>query len=255
MTFHRPGREQSGQLMWQAAEWTGQPEEADAPADTPWTMGRLKDAARIARSRVIGRSIRPSEAIDLALSEIGLAVAENPHLSFNEAVSIGQYAITNTARVSNAQSGRSDRGDMPRFAAFWYDRSHSSGYGKPWAVIDSMSINQVFDALPDRHRKVLLLVMYAETVNEAAATTGLSQVTFRRHFAAARSAALALLYDHEQPPPLNRLPIHRKGRDRICRQGHLIAGDNVRKFRKGTRQYETCRTCAADAMGRWKAKQ
>lgn len=243
MTHRHPDRQHSKHMLDWADWWTnGADVEPDEP-ETPWTTTRIRQAAAYAISRVRVQAI--PDAFEIAVSAVGLAVAMDPQVDFSDAVAAAQRDVWDAASAATQNAGISRRtGEIgPRVAAYWADWALWSNQPEPGACVDRLALAEVLDALPERHLDTLIRLAFTDSIEQAAETAGISAHAFRIRASRARTAALELLYDDEQPPSLARLPINRRGRNRTCPQGHLIAGDNVyRSFTKG-RVREDCKTC------------
>lgn len=252
MSLARPDRTLSGDLLRQAHEWD-RPANPEAPAPEPWTLDRIWTAARVACSRVRldPGSCREVDLVAVAASGVGLAVAIDPGVSWSDAVAAGQRDLWDAATTAREQNGVSSRGDKPRFHTYWLDEF--LGYDRVPQVTrceNPITLAEVLNGLPARHLDTLLILAFTDSIEDAAEAAGVGVHTFRCRTHAARRAALALWFDHEIPPSLSRLTTYRRGRDRTCPQGHLIAGDNIIRETRQGRAIERCRACRRPARER-----
>lgn len=220
----------------------------------PWTLGHIRDAARVACSRVRMSPAMARDDLDMvAQSAVGLAVAENPEIDWSDAVGVAARAVYDAASTGREQHGVNSLGDWkPRFFAYWNDETRL--IGAPTGCLESIALHQVMAELPDRHIRTLWARAFADSNQMAAASQGVGSHTYDCRLVAARKAALALLFDHEQPPPLSRLSIYQRKTNRTCDAGHLISGDNVEIERRHGRIIERCRTCRRNQNRAYKAK-
>lgn len=226
----------------------------ECPEIVPWTLTHIRQAARVTCARV--RTTNAAARTDLnevAQSAVGLAVAENPRIPWNEAISIAARAVYDAATTGRESHGINSLGKWkPRFFAYWTDDMHHMP--DPTRCLDRLALEQVMSNLPERHIRTLWARAFADSNQMAAAAQGVSSHTYDCRLTAARKAALALLFDEEQPPPLSRLTINQRKIDRTCSTGHLIAGDNVQVERVNGRIVERCRTCRQNQNRAYKAK-
>lgn len=252
----RPDRATSDDLLGQAAEWhdPGCDPITDQGA---WTVDDLKRAARYAASR---SRVSPGACLDspylLAISGVGYAIAQDPTVSWVDAIASGQAEIWQAAAQWKHGSGLSSTGDgspAPKYWTYWADVT------KPYQPIGSgdeyAALAQVLAHLDDRHRETLTLAALTDTTQEAADIAGITTFGFLHRLQRARRAALQLWFDHEIPPDLARLPIQRRTEDRTCPQGHSITGDNIRWETKNGRRLKRCRACRLAADRRRRASK
>ena len=213
-------------------------------------------AAKMAVSRVHlpPGACREVDLQDVALSAIGLAIAEFPDIDFKDAVYAGQREIWDTAAKVREDSGMNSQGEeKPHFWKFWEACTYSV-FSPPHGIEIRMALAQVFEALPERHQTTLLAFAYADTTEEAADVCYCSPATFRQRLRVARQAALALWFDREEPPKLDRLPMNRKQPVEFCRHGHEMTGDNVIYETSQGRRRARCGTCRLEQKRRYVAK-
>ncbi len=222
-----------------------------------WTMDDIRGAAAVACSRI---RVSPGTAYevdmnDVAQSAIGLAIAENPEIDWPDAVAAAARDVWDAVTDGRERHGHNSRGDeKPRYIAFWLDwtRPHNSvGYK---AVEARMTLLSLLDLLPERHWSTLLALANATSMTQAAEVVGVKRHTFACRVQAARKAALAIWFDWEQPPALQRLPINQLGRERTCKQGHVIAGDNVETNWQNRKRIERCKTCRREQRRAYKER-
>lgn len=223
-----------------------------------WTMKDIRDAAGVAcsRIRVAPGKAREADMRDVAQSAVGLAIAENPAIDWPDAVAAAARAVWDAVGAGLNQHGFTNAGEeRPRFAAYWLDwaRPHSTvGYG---TVEERLLMRSLLDQLPERHAATLLALGCSDTMADAADAVGVPYMRFRQRVETARTVALALIFDWETPPALQRLPINQRQRERLCRAGHLIAGDNVERNFCNGRVVERCRTCRREQNRARKARR
>lgn len=181
----------------------------------------IRKAANYAAARSRSPGWMPDKR-DLAWEGIVLEWLENPEASFFDLVDAGHRAITNdlvdhhtmhgTRRQSFA-SGESTGYTGRRFAVYW---NQSSTTFQP-DVITPMAVRQVWAALSDEDRDILLSVTLAESMTKAAEAFGLPQSTYSRNLRRARERAAQVLFDWERAPELQHLQGKRVTH---CRRGH-----------------------------------
>lgn len=245
--LRHPDSQMSADLLAQADEWANGTALEAATTEGPWTTARIRKAAAYAMSRI--RVKAGTDLFEIAVSGVGLAVAIDPDVSFYDAVAAGQRDLWDAASAAAQSAGINRRtGETgPRVAAFWADWL-LHGMPEPGACESRIALGEVLDSLPERHVDTLIRLAFTDSMEQAAETAGVSTHAFRIRAQRARSAALALWYDHEQPPSLSRLPINRRSRDRICPSGHPISGDNVYRTFTNRRIREDCKTCQDESV-------
>ena len=254
----RPDAAKSADLIRQSEEWSA-PQRPPDKTPERWTTSRIRQAALLAASRCrYPASSLCDDPVRLAESGIGLAVAIDPQTAFRDAVFAGQneiFAAARGVRHTHGQSAASGWDNAPRFYTFWTDRTEP--FPAPTRVEVWMTLARVIADLPAQYVEVLTLLAFTESTAEAAEAYGYrSREAFLGLVRKARRAALELWFDHETPPDLRHLPIYRRSRDRICPQGHLVAGDNVRRDRSASgRVHERCKACRSAADKRAKQKE
>lgn len=251
----------SADLLAQAHEWANQTEADFNPEETPteWTPQLINRAASVAISRRKWSpgALRESNSIDLATSAVGLTIAENPEATFWDAVNQAQYELLDVRNQGLRDQGYTPQTlePAPRYWAYWMDPEDIHRYKQPTSCIENMTVEAVFAALPQRHKRTLLQVAFSETLEEAADMAGMSNLhSFRERVRAARKAALELWFDDETPAKPRRQHTYRP-REKYCPQGHLVAGENAMRETVGGRSIYRCRQCRLEQNRAWKAKQ
>lgn len=249
-SWARPDRVISDRLLADARQQEPTPASEDPPV---WTLGMIKQAARLAASRCrYPESSLCDDPVRLAESGVGLAVAIDPGVSFYDAVFAGQNEIFNAARQvrrDRGQSGADSYMPAPNFYRYWAIEQPRP----PTCVEQPITLRQVLTGLTPAHLDTLLLLAFTDTTAAAAEAAGLTHSGFLQRARAARQAALALWFDGETPPHIRRLPPYRRKTDRVCREGHPITGDNIRWETSATgRRHARCKACrvAADQKRR-----
>lgn len=238
----KPTRGMSDDLLRQAQEWQGRPDETPISGAGCWTLGDMKRAARYAARRcLMSRDYLADDPVRLAESAIACAIAVDPGISWVDAVAAGQADIWGAARWRRKERGQSLQGSGARFWLFWLDLE--SGLPTPTACEEPMTLAAVMDALPAEHVETLTLLAFTETAKDAAKAAGVTHTSFLHRAQRARRAALELWFDLDEAPPLKRLPTQRRRSGGTCPSGHEMTDENTTWESVGARRYRRCRTC------------
>lgn len=253
MTRHwtRPTATESARMIEQAREWAGEEAEPDQIDEAveygAWTLDDMRRAAAVAvsRTRISEAAAREVDLRAAAFSGVGLAVAENPDADWSDVVNAGQRELWNLATRNHEESGRDGYGHgRPSFDTYWLDEPDR--FPPPTRIDARLTLTSVLADLDDRDRSVLLAWAITEDFGRAAEVLGCHRETCIRWLSAARRAALALWFDDEVPPPLTRLPLHRRQKKTECVNGHELLGDNVGHNRQKGRYRVVCLQCKRD---------
>lgn len=187
-------------------------------------------------------------AKDIAMSAIGLALTRNPDLTKSDCIDEGRKAICQERdqlfKLIGLPTGTKATGE--RFQQYW-DPEFQPRVGVPVAILPGLTLRQVCADLSPRHFEVLCAVAFTDSKIEAAEALGVVPATLSRLLKEARTAALALWFDGETPPP----PVvgDRKMPEReTCKHGHPWSENEAWRTRRsdGYRS-RYCRECQANA--------
>lgn len=127
--------------------------------------------------------------------------------AFGELIDVGSDAIREMNRDEKRHHGMNKWGEQATNATiYWHDFNRPR---EPWEerFMDEVSLVQVWDALPSRHRELLWTRACFSTAGEAARSLGMHDSQFSREFRRARDAARVLWFSPDAAPAF-------RGRDR-----------------------------------------
>ena len=189
-------------------------------ADAEYWDGTLAHINKMARRAVRGARFSTSSGFDqhdMASSAIAMKLAEASDTPVRELIQAGYSAIAREHQIMLQQHGVRvyDDATGERFAVYWLGIPHHfDNYN-----FSRVALNQVFDALEQKHQKDLLGAASYRSVAAYAESLGLSASTVSTRIRQAREAALKLWFDWETPPPLKQMTLRNRAKD-FCPQGH-----------------------------------
>lgn len=238
----RPHRALSDDLLEQSRpEATPDADPWRTPRPEGWTLPEMYRAARLGSSRIRhGAQRLIGDAIDTAWEGAALAVAEDPHASWADVAEAAARAVS--AEASQVQHvhrlGQSDAHTGARSALYWGDWLDNQPPA-PDGRLETMALRQVWDALPDGQRDLLMMAAVLPA-SDIADRLGVSVSRVSQRLSIARRTAIALWHDWEVPP--SRLPRHRVPSDEaaVCPSGHPLSSTRQR----GGWAHRWCPTCS-----------
>lgn len=209
-------------------------------------MHRIASAATRAARIAYSTFLDPSERQVVAVSAIGLAVAEAEEpLDWPAMVTVGTAAIE-----VETLAWRKDRGLSSNARAvdvYWHDFWHMTRLRRDpstW-VPNSQALEQVMAALPAAHRETLTLLAVTGSITAASAAADCTYTAMQHRIVAARTAAYRLWFDWEPSPSLTRDHRSAVPLPDTCGRGHEFTPENTRWRRatSGRGQKRACKTC------------
>lgn len=214
------------------------------------SLDMLKRAAHLATARIRHTVVSRYELFDMAFSEACMLVAETPDADLYDVVN---HAVREVSRECDRITGshgqpRGDTSTGARFAMFWHQRlRHHDHYG-----IDHMALRQVWAALPEADRRVLMARAACPTNAEAARSIGISEGHMAKRYRQARRAAQALWFDWETPPPLKQ---NRARRTTHCPKGHSRDEHGQWVIDSHGNRVQRCGECNRQSAAAWRTKR
>ena len=209
-------------------------------------MHRIASAATRAARIAYSTFLEPSERQVVAVSAIGLAVAEAEEpLDWPAMVTVGTAAIE-----VETLAWRKDRGLNSNARAvdvYWHDFWHMTRLRRDpstW-VPNSQALEQVMAALPAAHRETLMLLAVTGSITAASVAADCTYAAMQHRIVAARTAAYDLWFDWEPAPPLTRDHRSATPLPNTCGRGHEFTPENTRWRRatSGRGQKRACKAC------------
>ena len=209
-------------------------------------MHRIASAATRAARIAYSTFLDPDERQVIAVSAIGLAVAEAEEpLDWPAMVTVGTAAIE-----VETLAWRKDRGLNSNARAvdvYWHDFWHMTRLRRDpstW-VPNSQALEQVMAALPAAHRETLTLLAVTGSITAASAAADCTYTAMQHRIVAARTAAYRLWFDWEPSPSLTRDHRSAVPLPDTCGRGHEFTPENTRWRRatSGRGQKRACKTC------------
>ena len=209
-------------------------------------MHRIASAATRAARIAYSTFLEPSERQVVAVSAIGLAVAEAEEpLDWPAMVTVGTAAIE-----VETLAWRKDRGLNSNARAvdvYWHDFWHMTRLRRDpstW-VPNSQALEQVMAALPAAHRETLTLLAVTGSITAASAAADCTYTAMQHRIVAARTAAYRLWFDWEPSPSLTRDHRSAVPLPDTCGRGHEFTPENTRWRRatSGRGQKRACKAC------------
>ena len=209
-------------------------------------MHRIASAATRAARIAYSTFLDPDERQVIAVSAIGLAVAEAEEpLDWPAMVTVGTAAIE-----VETLAWRKDRGLNSNARAvdvYWHDFWHMTRLRRDpstW-VPNSQALEQVMAALPAAHRETLTLLAVTGSITAASAAADCTYTAMQHRIVAARTAAYRLWFDWEPSPSLTRDHRSAVPLPDTCGRGHEFTPENTRWRRatSGRGQKRACKAC------------
>ena len=209
-------------------------------------MHRIASAATRAARIAYSTFLEPSERQVVAVSAIGLAVAEAEEpLDWPAMVTVGTAAIE-----VETLAWRKDRGLNSNARAvdvYWHDFWHMTRLRRDpstW-VPNSQALEQVMAALPAAHRETLMLLAVTGSITAASVAADCTYTAMQHRIVAARTAAYRLWFDWEPSPSLTRDHRSAVPLPDTCGRGHEFTPENTRWRRatSGRGQKRACKAC------------
>ena len=209
-------------------------------------MHRIASAATRASRIAYSTFLDPDERQVIAVSAIGLAVAEAEEpLDWPAMVTVGTAAIE-----VETLAWRKDRGLNSNARAvdvYWHDFWHMTRLRRDpstW-VPNSQALEQVMAALPAAHRETLTLLAVTGSITAASAAADCTYTAMQHRIVAARTAAYRLWFDWEPSPSLTRDHRSAVPLPDTCGRGHEFTPENTRWRRatSGRGQKRACKAC------------
>lgn len=234
-----PDRTQSADLIDQADEWASTPDDLELP-ETQWTARLVHRAARQAAARVIPASavILETDMVSAAISEIGLAIIQDPSISYRDAVAAAAEGLWSLGTATRRHYGYNPTTGQtrPSFATYWLIEQRR--FPPPDRGDEGRTLAAVWHDLPDTHCDTLLRVAF-----DGPCPDGIGRGAWFQRVRKARVAALRLWFDDEAPPDMRILSSRRAARERTCPSGHEISGENARYRTSRGRRVSYCHIC------------
>lgn len=221
-----------------------------------WSLPDIRAAAKIAVSRVRSTMLR-EDALDTAWEGIALAVADDPHVSWRDAVAAGAAHLSAEMQDLLRNKGLAYNRDQktaghpssvtyyhrPTFLCYW-TRLDQQPICVPGESDERRAVEQVMAALSDEQQATLLCRAASPSLRVAADRAGVSLTTYARRLNEARAAFAALWFEQETPPPppLGEQPTRRDSD--TCRHGHPWTEHESWRNSRG-RRVRYCLACAA----------
>ena len=209
-------------------------------------MHRIASAATRAARIAYSTFLDPDERQVIAVSAIGLAVAEAEEpLDWPAMVTVGTAAIE-----VETLAWRKDRGLNSNARAvdvYWHDFWHMTRLRRDpstW-VPNSQALEQVMAALPAANRETLMLLAVTGSITAASVAADCTYAAMQHRIVAARTAAYDLWFDWEPAPPLTRDHRSATPLPDTCGRGHEFTPENTRWRRatSGRGQKRACKAC------------
>ena len=209
-------------------------------------MHRIASAATRAARIAYSTFLDPDERQVIAVSAIGLAVAEAEEpLDWPAMVTVGTAAIE-----VETLAWRKDRGLNSNARAvdvYWHDFWHMTRLRRDpstW-VPNSQALEQVMAALPAANRETLMLLAVTGSITAASVAAGCTYAAMQHRIVASRMAAYDLWFDWEPAPPLTRDHRSATPLPDTCGRGHEFTPENTRWRRatSGRGQKRACKAC------------